>query len=109
MHQHAERGALVQLGCNGQRPVQRNAGAEQRGKFLGKEQNVALAAPGERGQLDVQRFFLFLADIDGREPLAAQLEGDQALGLGMNRARANLPVGGHGSEVKAVHREARHG
>ena len=32
---------------------------------------VALAASAERGQLDVERFFLFFADVDGREPLAA--------------------------------------
>ncbi len=45
----------------------------------------------------------FPADIDRREPLAAQLEGDQPLGLGVNGAGANLPVGGDGSEVKVSH------
>ena len=68
-----------------------------------KNRTSRFLPPEKEGSLISTDFFGFLADIDRREPLAAQLEGDQALGLGMNGAGANLSIGSDGSEVKISH------
>ena len=52
-HDDAERGLLGQFGGDGKRAVERHAGIEQRGKFLGEEQDVAALAAAERRQLDL--------------------------------------------------------
>ncbi len=69
-----------------------------------KNRTSRFLPPENEGSLMSKDFFGFPADVDRREPLAAQLEGHQALGLGMNGAGANLAVGSHGSEVKLVTR-----
>ena len=109
LHQRAERRPLGQFDGDGQRAIQRHAGVEQRGELLREEQNVFLLAAGERRQLDLEGFLGFLADVDRREPLAAQFVGDQALGFAMDGAGTNLPVGCYGAEMKARHRKACHG
>ena len=100
--QGAEGGAIGQFGGDGERAIHRHARAEQRGEFLSEEQDVALPAAGEGRQLDFDGFLRFLTDIDRRETLAAQLERDQALGLGVNRAGANLSIGCDGPEVEVA-------
>jgi hypothetical protein len=104
-HQGAERLSIGELGGDRNGAVERDAGVEQRGKFLGEKKNVFPAPAMEGGKGDLDSFFLFEADVDGSESLAAQFVRDGLIGLGGERAGADFSVGGNGAEVES----GRHG
>ena len=68
-----------------------------------KNRTSLLLAAGERGQLQLERFLRFGADVNRRQALAAQFLRHPAFGLGMNGAGAKLAIGSDGSEVEVSH------
>ena len=102
-HDEAEPGGLGQFAGDVERAVERHAGVQQRGEFLGEEEDVAALASGEGRELELEGFLRFQAHVDGRQALPAQFGGDPFVVFGMQGAGAEFAIGGDCFEVEASH------
>ena len=96
----AEVRAFGEFAGDGEGAVERDAGVEQGGEFLGEEEDVAAASAAKAGSLSSKGFFGRDADVDGSESLLAQFAGDEFVGFAGEAAGAEFAIGGDGAEEK---------
>ena len=89
----AEFGVLSQLRRDAERAIERHSGVEQRGEFLGEEEDVAAAALAEGGELDFDAGALGGdAHVDRGQSLLAEFADHQLFVVSGEAAGAHLAV-----------------